>query len=76
MSYNGYPNYNLWNVSLWINNDEGLYNAARELARTITPRRKAAIALRDELRERGIYKTPDGAPYTIKGIVGAMRGMD
>jgi len=25
--YNGYSNYETWNVCLWINNDEGLYRA-------------------------------------------------
>lgn len=26
MSYEGYTNYETWNVCLWISNDEGLYN--------------------------------------------------
>ena len=30
VSYNGWENYETWNVALWINNDEGLYNLARE----------------------------------------------
>ena len=32
MSYNGHKNYQTWNVLLWINNDEGLYNIAKSEA--------------------------------------------
>ncbi len=28
-TYNGYKNYETWNVSLWIGNDEFFYNTAR-----------------------------------------------
>ena len=31
--YNGYTNYPTWNVMLWIDNDEGLYDEARSIAR-------------------------------------------
>jgi hypothetical protein len=31
--YNGWKNYPTWNVNLWLSNDEGLYNATRELVR-------------------------------------------
>ena len=28
-TYNGWTNYETWNVALWIGNDQGLYNLAR-----------------------------------------------
>ena len=28
--YNGHKNWETWNVALWINNDEGLYEIAQE----------------------------------------------
>ncbi len=30
INYNGWCNYETWNVALWLQNDEGLYNLARE----------------------------------------------
>jgi hypothetical protein len=30
ISYNGWSNYETWQVALWIQNDEGLYNIANE----------------------------------------------
>jgi hypothetical protein len=29
-SYNGWTNYETWNVALWIDNGKGLYNLARQ----------------------------------------------
>jgi hypothetical protein len=30
MSYEGWANYDTWNVALWLNNDEGLYRSMTE----------------------------------------------
>ncbi|QMV32525.1 hypothetical protein KMB83_gp05 [Ralstonia phage Anchaing] len=74
--YNGHKNWNHWNVSLWINNDEGLYRMALDHVRNCSgTREKAALNMLDELRESGITHTPDGAPYSVSSICAAMRGM-
>lgn len=69
-SYNGHKNWNHWNVSLWINNDEGLYTRARELARR-SNRERAVQAMLDYLPA----KTPDGAPYSKSSVRAAMVGI-
>ena len=33
MTYNGWTNYETWNVKLWIDNEEGTYNYCRDMAR-------------------------------------------
>jgi hypothetical protein len=58
--YGRYPNWQLWNISLWINNTEFLYFRAVKLVEQYGPR-KAAEILSAELRGK---ETPDGTPYT------------
>lgn len=65
--YNGHKNYNHWNVSLWINNDEGLYSMAREFARRLD-RKRAVAAMLAALPTH----TPDGAPYSASSVRAAM----
>ena len=77
--YNGHKNYNHWNVSLWINNDEGLYCMVRDRLlfgrnRGYT-RDQTAAAIKRELASNGITETPDGAPYSASAIRAAMVGM-
>lgn len=74
-TYNGHKNYNHWNVSLWINNDEGLYNMARDHTRWNSSRDGAAADMLDSLQGIGITHTPDGAPYSKSAIRAAMVGI-
>ena len=75
-TYNGHKNWNHWNVSLWINNDEGLYRMARDFVRTYrTGKLPAATAMLATLSNMGITHTPDGAPYSVTTIRAAMVGM-
>ena len=30
MTYNGYTNYQTWNIALWIDNDQGLHEQVQE----------------------------------------------
>lgn len=69
-TYNGHKNWNHWNVSLWINNDKGLYRMAREKVKGYG-KAKAAVILAGLLPSR----TPDGAPYSVSSIRAAMVGM-
>ncbi|MDI3304628.1 MAG: hypothetical protein QJR04_25100 [Burkholderia multivorans] len=78
--FNGHKNWNHWNVSLWINNDEALYNLARDciranMSRVHSNRDKAARDMLNTLEDMGITHTPDGAPYSVSSIRAAMRGM-
>ena len=42
--YSGYENWETWNVSLWLSNDEGLYNQTIELMALNPPRHSEAKA--------------------------------
>lgn len=75
MSYNGHKNWTQWNVSLWINNDEGLYNEARRWVKRSDNRKEAAENFLESLRYMGITETPDGAKYSVTSIRAAMVGM-
>lgn len=68
--YNGHKNWNHWNVSLWINNDEFLYRRAVHLCHTVGKAEAAEMLLR-ELPDA----TPDGAPYSKSAVRAAMVGM-
>lgn len=62
--YNGHKNYNAWNVSLWLSNDEGLYRLACECIRRTKNRSEAVDKLMDCLP----IQTPDGVKYTKTNV--------
>jgi hypothetical protein len=59
-TYNGYANYETWNVSLWLQNDETLYNVARKYDRydALIPRLEYAFG----------KMTPDGVRW-MDGLI-------
>lgn len=73
--FNGHKNWNHWNVSLWLNNDERLYRRARWLCAEFGTDRAARYLLQ-WLSCMDEAKTPDGAPYSVTTIKTAMRGME
>jgi len=71
-TFQGHKNWNHWNVSLWINNDEALYRMAMAAVRHAPTKDEAARVTLARLQHHGITKTPDGAPYSISAIRAAM----
>lgn len=70
-AYNGHKSWNYWNVSLWLNNDYGLYQYMVHLVREYG-KGKAAELMAEELAGT---KTPDGATYNKTAIRAAMAGL-
>lgn len=54
--YNGYKNWETWNVALWLSNDEGLYS--------IVKRCKNWKEAQEALADVGYTVTGDGASLT------------
>lgn len=75
-NYNGHKNWNHWNVSLWIDNEESLYRLAQEAIRTNRAFGRSNRAAAVDWFLRSVSdKTPDGAPYSKSAVRAAMVGM-
>jgi len=61
---NAHPNYDLWNVSLWINNDMTLYSHCLELVQILGVK----LAVKVLYRQIGNTSTPDGVRFTKRAI--------
>ena len=71
MSYNGWKNYETWNVALWIMNDEGLYS----IARWYDTYKEFVLCLKDsqsEIYDESVgemyYQNPDGVAWNDSGL--------
>jgi len=69
--YNGYPSWNAWNVSLWINNNEALYREAVAVVNRVGEAKAARFLARDW---EGMT-TPDGGKFNHRAIRLAIRGI-
>jgi len=65
-TYNGWANYETWNASLWVQNDEFLYNTARAcvvFAGSENPWTKFVRCMTEGQIGRHLLQTPDGVRW-------------
>jgi len=77
MAFNGHKNWNHWNVSLWLFNDEGMYRLMVDTVKQTRTLDDAAQSLLEYfLFWAECSETPDGAPYTFTSIRAALVGWE
>ena len=71
-TYNGWANYETWNVSLWIQNDEFLYNTAKACVEYCgdndTPWVKFQRCMMEGMIGRYLGQTADGVKWDDENI--------
>jgi len=70
--YNGWANYETWNVALWYNNDEAIYKKLSRFIRSVEPEEindeTAAEIVIGIFENFGLKKTSDGVELKSKAI--------
>ena len=65
--YNGWTNYETWNVKLWLDNDEGTYDETQHMARGA----RDELELADELKSYVEDMMPDLGASMFSDLLGA-----
>ena len=58
--YQGWSNWETWNVALYIQNEESLYRLAKSFKDAVSPYDEFRYVVIDDLE---IFRTPDGVSY-------------
>ena len=72
--YNGWTNYETWNVALWIGNDKGLYETAKGFKHQREPYTAFVTSMRELADDYGpgentiSIETPDGVAWNDSGL--------
>lgn len=79
-TYNGWSNYETWNVALWIGNDEGLYRLAKQYRRqgyrAFVRALKELSDPNDHTNHQIAFETPDNVAWNDSGLdIEALDGM-
>lgn len=78
-TFNGHRNWNHWNVSLWLFNDEPLYIAMKVAVAhtdTLDDAARELLGLMRQDQHTPTPETPDGAPYTFTSVRAALKHWD
>lgn len=85
-TYNGWRNYETWNLALWIDNEQGSYEYWRERARDVyqdaeasksfTRREQAALDLAHELENEIKENTPTVSDFYADVLTAAIAEVD
>lgn len=70
--YNGHKNYNAWNVSLWLSNEECLYRLVQICLKTSRNKDLAARKILSQLPD----ETPDGVKFSYTNVRLALVGWE